>query len=150
MLRVSDVVSMEGGITPKKNNESKGDGINRMYDGGRDGTCRRTRNRGERYPWVAVLNPAEDRAKNHQASIQSVKNGQGERVEFSERTCWAPCCWASISFSCATIFASSSKLSARGSPTNNADVVTIQTMFPRIFPPFLKKEAVEETFDEMV
>lgn len=65
------------------------------------------------------------------------------------RTCCAPCCCASISFSCATIFASSSSDSASGRPTSKALVVTIHTRFPTNLPPAATKDVVAETREAM-
>lgn len=70
--------------------------------------------------------------------------------KIEEQTCCAPCCCSSISFSCWTILASSSRASASGKPTSKADVVTTHTIFPTTFEARLTKEAVFKTRVEML
>ena len=72
------------------------------------------------------------------------EKGRGAPDGRKKNTCWAPCCWASISCSCCTIFASSSRERARGRPTRRAEVVTIQTTFPTTLPVFFMKVVVFE------
>jgi hypothetical protein len=84
-----------------------------------------------------------------ESSCDAVSSRQQD-VEFVQaRTCCGPCWWASISFSCATIFASSSRLNASGKPTKSAEVVTTQTMFPTSTPPRLMTVAVLDNLEEM-
>ena len=76
ILEVTIVVFKETAVRQKPVNAG-GMTLIGCKEEGRDGTCKSTRNQGERYPWAVVLNPAEDIAKNRQASVQSVKTGTG-------------------------------------------------------------------------